>query len=74
MSMISSDGLSRMSLTFFLYAMPSTSTLLPFMALRREFSARITFCTQKRGMSELTLPASSMNSVWKSNSRAFHVR
>ena len=57
-----------------LYATPSTSSLAPFRLLPRVLSARWSFSTQKYGMFSLTLPASSMNSVQKSNSRAFQVR
>ena len=72
--MIRSDGLSRVSLTLALYDTPITSTRLPLSAWRRLLSARTTLSTQNSGICELTLPASSMNSVWRSNSRAFHVR
>ena len=64
-----------MSPMSFLYATPSTSTFEAESAFPAEwFSACEISERQWYGMLSLILPASSMNSVEKPNSRAFQVR
>ena len=72
--MIFSAGDSRMSPTPGLYETPSTSTFDPRTERSASLSACSIFSTQKYGICALTLPASSMNSVARSYSRAFQVR
>ena len=73
--MIFSAGDSRRSPTPALYDTPSEQrSREPRTGLRSSFSARSIFSTQNSGMRWLTLPASSMNSIERSNSRAFHAR
>ena len=73
--MIFSAGDSRTSPMSGLYATPSTRIREPFIAFCAPWlSAWEMSERQKYGISSLTLPASSMNSVWKPYSRAFHVK
>ncbi len=57
-----------------LYDTPMISTFEPRTAFACSFSAPAIFSTQKYGIAWFTSPASSMNSVGMSNSRARQVR
>ena len=72
--MILSAGDSRRSPTPGLYDTPTIATREPFTGFTWSFSARPIRSTQKYGMRWLTSPASSMNSVCMSNSRARQAR
>ena len=72
--MIFSAGDSRRSPTPGLYETPTIATREPRIGLACSLSARPIFSTQKYGIVWLTSPASSMNSVGWSNSRARQAR
>lgn len=73
-AMTSNAGDSRMSVMFFLYAMPLMSAFAPFTALPRSLRASAARCTTYSGMPLFTLSASSMNFAWNFSSRSFHER
>ena len=72
--MIRSAGDSRRSPTPGLYETPKMPMREPRTDFEWSFSARAIRSTQKYGMRWLTSPASSMNSVCMSNSRARQAR
>ena len=72
--MIFTAGDSRRSPTPALYETPRIATREPRTGLACSFRLREIFSTQKYGMFWFTSPASSMNSVGVSYSRAFQAR
>mgnify|MGYP001796502302 CR=1 FL=1 len=72
--MSTNDGDSRVSSTSFLYASPMTRAVEPLTLLDWVLRPSAIFWITKRGIDVLMMPASSMNRVGWSTSRAFQDR